>query len=152
MEKLVDAERERARAALKYTRGTLGNRIELLEARLLEGVDSFSTNKEKKKWVEKAMTRAQRDGDESRAQAARDSRRIESLEGQLKRSKEREEELVETKNDLELGIFQKFMSGDSHLTELYHLRREVNLLGVQFNAAIHINASAVSFLLGSGLL
>jgi len=126
MEKLIEAEKRRGQQAIDYVRNTLKSRIQVLQLKLDDGSDTFASHKKEKRSLEKGMKGSQRIVEDQRAQSTRDARRIESLERQLKRSKERADELLENRNQIEGKNF--------------NLQREVDTLKAQYDAAIHINA------------
>jgi len=126
MEKLIEAEKRRGQQAIDYVRNTLKSRIQVLQLKLDDGTDTFASHKKEKRGLEKSLKQVSRIVDDQRGQSTRDSRRIESLERQLKRSKERSDELLEHRNQLESKAFQ--------------LDRDLNTLSAQYDAAVHINA------------
>jgi len=126
MEKLIEAEKRRGQQAIDYVRNTLKSRIQVLQLKLDDGSDTFASHKKEKRGLEKGMKQSQRIVEDQRAQSTRDARRIESLERQLKRSKERADELLQQRNQIEGKNFS--------------LQREVDTLKAQYDAAIHINA------------
>jgi len=126
MEKLIEAERQRGQQAIDYVRNTLKSRTQVLQLKLDDGSDTFASHKKEKRGLEKGMKQSQRIVEDQRAQSTRDARRIESLERQLKRSKERADELLDNRNQLESKNFTQ--------------QREVDTLKAQLDAAIHINA------------
>lgn len=151
MEKLIEAERKRGQQAIDYVRNTLKSRIQVLELKLSDGSDTFATHKKEKRGLEKALKTTQKIVEDQRAQATRDARRIESLERQLKRSKERVDELIDTRNDLEAGTPFLPCLPLLHVctlhtirllpAEVFATRRELDTLKAQYDGAIHINAS-----------
>jgi len=126
MEKLVEAEKRRGQQAIDYVRNTLKSRIQVLQLKLDDGTDTFQGHKKEKRGLEKSLKQVSRIVEDQRGQSTRDSRRIESLERQLKRSKERADELLEQRNQLE--------------TKVFSLDRDQSTLSAQYDAAIHINA------------
>jgi chromosome segregation ATPase len=126
MEKLIEAEKRRGQQAIDYVRNTLKSRIQVLQLKLDDGSDTFASHKKEKRSLEKGMKGSQRIVEDQRAQSTRDARRLESLERQLKRSKERADELLENRNQIEGKNFS--------------LQREVDTLKAQYDAAIYINA------------
>jgi len=126
MEKLIEAEKRRGQQAIDYVRNTLKSRIQVLQLKLDDGSDTFAGHKKEKRGLEKGMKQSQRIVEDQRAQATRDARRIESLERQLKHSKERADELLDSRNQIEAKNFST--------------QREVDTLKAQLDAAIHINA------------
>jgi len=126
MEKLIEAEKRRGQQAIDYVRNTLKSRIQVLQLKLDDGSDTFASHKKEKRGLEKGMKQSQRIVEDQRAQSTRDARRIESLERQLKRSKERADELLEARNQIEGKNFSQ--------------QREIDTLKAQLDAAIHINA------------
>jgi len=126
MEKLIEAEKRRGQQAIDYVRNTLKSRIQVLQLKLDDGSDTFASHKKEKRGLEKGMKQSQRIVEDQRTQGTRDARRIESLERQLKRSKERADELLDSRNQVEAKNFST--------------QREVDTLKAQLDAAIHINA------------
>lgn len=80
MEKLIEAEKRRGQQAIDYVRNTLKSRIQVLQLKLDDGTDTFTSHKKEKRSLEKGLKQAQRIVEDQRAQATRDARRIESLE------------------------------------------------------------------------
>jgi len=126
MEKLIEAEKRRGQQAIDYVRNTLKSRIQVLQLKLDDGTDTFASHKKEKRGLEKSLKQVSRIVEDQRGQSTRDTRRIESLERQLKRSKERADELLEQRNQLEAKVFS--------------LSRDMSTLSAQYDAAIHINA------------
>jgi len=126
MEKLIEAEKRRGQQAIDYVRNTLKSRIQVLQLKLDDGTDTFASHKKEKRQLEKSLKQVSRIVEDQRGQSTRDTRRLESLERQLKRSKERADELLEQRNGLETKVFQ--------------LSRDFSTLSAQYDAAVHINA------------
>jgi len=126
MEKLIEAEKRRGQQAIDYVRNTLKSRIQVLQLKLDDGTDTFASHKKEKRGLEKSLKQVQRIVEDQRGQSTRDTRRLESVERQLKKSKERADELLEQRNGLESKVFQ--------------LSRDLATLSAQYDAAVHINA------------
>jgi len=125
IEKQIITERQRGQQLIDDNRKQLKAKISVLEASIQDfqktGLDA---NREMRK-LERNLNAATRRKEEQREQLARDARRIESLERQLARAKE-----LTDKAQFEVTEFE---------TQNYGMKREVDTLSAQYQAALWVN-------------
>jgi len=126
LEQIVEAERKRCQEAIDMVRKTLKDKIRVLELQLEDERENDSTFKKDKRKLDQDLKQAYVQLEEHMAAAARDDRRIESLERQITFLKERHDRV-------------NFERANSE-TVLYSLQRTKEAIKAQYEAAKLVNS------------
>jgi len=125
LEQIIEAERKRCQDAIDYVRKALNAKIRVLELQLQDERESDSVFKKDKRKLDQELKEAYVQLEEHMDKSARDSRRIESLERQIKILKENHDKVVFDRNNLD--------------TVKYSLDRTKETIKAQLEAAKLVN-------------
>jgi len=101
LEQIIEAERKRCQDAIDYVRKSLNAKIRVLELQLQDERENDSTFKKDKRKLDQELKEAYVQLEEHMAKSARDARRIESMERQIKLIKESHDKVVFERNNLD---------------------------------------------------
>jgi len=125
LEQIIEVERKRCQDAIDYVRKALNAKIRVLELQLQDERESDSTFKKDKRKLDQELKEAYVQLEEHMAKSARDARKIESLERQIKLTKEQHDKIVFERNNLD--------------TMKYSLERTKETIKAQLEAAKLVN-------------
>jgi len=125
IEKQIIEERERGQKMIDDTRKALKAKIQVMEASIQDFTKSGLDAGRDMRKLERNLKAAQRQFEEQQASLAFDARRIESLERKLKQQREKAEKVAVKRSELE--------------TRNYGVKRDIDSLGAQLEAALYIN-------------